>query len=94
LAIGDFKPDLTVIFDLPLEVGLDRAGARFANVSAAEDRYERMGLAFHERIRDGYREIAATEKDRCVVIDASGDIESVGERVIAAVQGRIAGQGT
>lgn len=93
LAIGDFKPDLTIIFDLPLEIGLERAGARFANVSAAEDRYERMGLAFHERIRDGYREIASIEKDRCVVIDASGDIESVSERVIATVQGHIAGQG-
>ena len=93
LAIGDFKPDLTLIFDLPLELGLERAGARFANVSAAEDRYERMGLAFHQRIRDGYREIASNEKDRCVVIDANGDIETVSDRVTAAVQDRIDGQG-
>ncbi|MFV1852416.1 MAG: dTMP kinase [Thalassospira sp.] len=93
LAIGDFKPTLTLIFDLPIEVGLERAGARFANVSAAEDRFERMGLEFHQRLRDGFKEIATTEASRCRVIDANGDVETVTERVIAAVQTSIAGQG-
>ncbi|HAI27973.1 MAG TPA: dTMP kinase [Thalassospira sp.] len=93
LAIGDFKPDLTLIFDLPLELGLERASERFANVSAAEDRFERMGLEFHQRLRDGFREIASDEKDRCHIIDASGDIETVSERVILAVTSHIAGQG-
>lgn len=93
LAIGDFKPDMTLIFDLPIEEGLQRAGARFANVSAAEDRFERMGLEFHQRLRDGFREIAATEPERCRVIDASGDIETVKTRMIAAVNDRFAGQG-
>lgn len=93
LAIGDFKPDLTLIFDLPLELGLERASERFANVSAAEDRFERMGLEFHQRLRDGFREIASDEKDRCHIIDASGDIETVTERVILAVKSHIAGQG-
>lgn len=93
LAIGDFKPTLTLIFDLPIEVGLERAGARFANVSAAEDRFERMGLEFHQRLRDGFKEIAATEAARCRVIDADGDVETVTERVIAAVEASIAGQG-
>ncbi|MBO6807262.1 dTMP kinase [Thalassospira sp.] len=93
LAIGDFKPDLTLIFDLPLELGLERASERFANVSAAEDRFERMGLEFHQRLRDGFREIASDEKDRCQIIDASGDIETVSERVILAVKSHIAGQG-
>ncbi len=93
LAIGDFKPDLTLIFDLPIEIGLERAGARFANVSAAEDRFERMGLEFHQRLRDGFREIASDEADRCVIIDASGNVETVTDRVIAAVKNRVAGQG-
>jgi dTMP kinase len=93
LAIGDFKPDLTLIFDLPIELGLERAGARFANVSAAEDRFERMGLAFHQRLRDGFREIAAAEKQRCVMVDASGDLDTVSSRVIAAVTRHISGQG-
>lgn len=94
LAIGDFKPDLTLIFDLPIELGLERAGARFANVSAAEDRFERMGMEFHQRLRDGFREIAADQRDRCAVIDASGALETVTERVIAVVRDHIAGQGT
>jgi dTMP kinase len=93
LAIGDFKPDLTLIFDLPIELGLERAGARFANVSAAEDRFERMGLEFHRRLRDGFKEIAASEKQRCVVIDASGDVETVTGRVTTAVHNHITVQG-
>ncbi len=93
LAIGDFKPDLTLVFDLPVEAGLERAGERFANVSAAEDRFERMGTDFHQRLRDGFREIAASEPARCQVIDATGEIEVVSQRVIKAVKDSLAGQG-
>ncbi|RCK36247.1 thymidylate kinase [Thalassospira profundimaris] len=93
LAIDGFKPDLTLMFDLPVEVGLARAGARFANVSAAEDRFERMGLEFHQRLRNGFREIADAEPQRCRIIDADGDIETVSERVISTVEAFIAGQG-
>ena len=94
LAIGDFKPDLTLIFDLPIEVGLDRAGARFANVSAAEDRFERMGLEFHQRLREGFMEIARTQSDRCRIIDADSDVDTVGERMISAVSDALGGQGS
>lgn len=94
LAIGDFKPDLTLIFDLPIEVGLDRAGARFANVSAAEDRFERMGLEFHQRLREGFMEIARTQSDRCRIIDADSDVDTVGERMISAVADALGGQGS
>ena len=52
-----------------------------------------MGLEFHQRLRDGFKEIAATEAARCRVIDADGDVETVTERVIAAVEASIAGQG-
>lgn len=94
LAIGDFKPDLTLIFDLPIEVGLERAGARFANVSAAEDRFERMGLEFHQRLREGFMEIARTQSDRCRIIDADSDVDTVGERMISAVSDALGGQGS
>lgn len=93
LAIEGFKPDLTLMFDLPVELGLERAGARLANVSAAEDRFERMGIEFHQRLRDGFREIARLEPNRCRIIDARGDIEAVSERVFSTVQTFIAGQG-
>ncbi|WP_417811323.1 dTMP kinase [Thalassospira alkalitolerans] len=93
IAIGDFKPDLTLIFDLPVDIGLERAGARFANVSAAEDRFERMGTAFHQRLRDGFLEIAREDSKRCKIIDANGDIDQVTERMIATVSAHIPASG-
>lgn len=87
LAVGDFAPDLTLVLDLPVEEGLKRAGGR----GGAEDRYERMGAAFHERLRQGFLEIARTDPDRCVVIDAVQDMESVHQTVVRAVKGRLLG---
>ncbi|MFH1803542.1 MAG: dTMP kinase [Pseudomonadota bacterium] len=85
IAIGDFKPDLTLLFDLPIETGLDRARQRFGTVSAAEDRFERMGMEFHRRLQQGFRAIATAEPDRCKMIDADGDIDVVTARVTDAV---------
>jgi len=80
-ALGDFKPDLTLILDLPASAGLSRATARGGN----ETRYESMALAFHERLRAGFLEIAAGEPERCRVIDATRDIEGVHAEIIGAV---------
>ncbi len=85
LAIGDFKPDLTLMMDLPIEKGLARAFARFADVKAAEDRFEKMEMDFHHRLQQGFREITLAEPERCRVIDADGDIETVSERINAVV---------
>jgi len=85
LALGDLRPDLTLIFDIPVEEGLARAKARGGN----EDRYERMDKAFHERLRAGFLAIARAEPQRCEVIDALGDIETVANRVAAAAIGRL-----
>jgi dTMP kinase len=79
--VGPFHPDLTLIFDLPVELGLARAGKR----GGAEDRYERMGVDFHERVRDGLLEIARREPARCRIIDASGAPDAVEAAVAAAV---------
>lgn len=79
LVLGDFRPDLTLILDLPVQVGLARAQSR-AGASAsggAEDRYERMGLAFHEALRKAFLDIAAAEPDRCRVVAADTDADSV-----------------
>jgi len=81
LAIGLLKPDLTLILDLPVEAGLARAGSRGDN----ETRYERMANGFHQRLRDGFLDIAMREPDRCVVIDATQDIDSVQKMVRQAV---------
>ncbi|MBI5164386.1 MAG: dTMP kinase [Magnetospirillum sp.] len=82
---GNFVPDLTIILDLPAEAGLSRAGGR----GGGEDRYERMGLEFHRRLRDGFLAIAARHPHRCAVIDATGSIEAVQARVWAAVKDRL-----
>lgn len=74
-------PDLTLILDLPVEIGLQRARDR--------NRFEQMGLEFHRRIRDGFLAIAREAPDRCVVIDASGDVESVRLALAAAVRERL-----
>jgi dTMP kinase len=73
VVLGGFKPDLTIIFDLGLETSLGRAHAR----GEGEDRYERMGRDFHERLRQGFLDIAAKETERCCVIDASGPIDQI-----------------
>jgi dTMP kinase len=85
--IGDLKPDLTVILDLPVEVGLQRAAARRG--SGAPDRFEAEDLAFHRKLRDAYREIAASDPQRCVVIDADADLNTVAARIWAALRDRV-----
>ena len=83
--VGETQPDLTLIFDLPVEVGLERAFGR----GLFETRFESKGLEFHERLRRGFLDIAAAHHDRCVVIDADGDQDTVEARVRAAVEGRL-----
>ncbi|MBP2294745.1 dTMP kinase [Azospirillum rugosum] len=84
-ALGDFRPDLTLILDIPVESGLARANAR----RGGEDRYERMDLDFHRRLRDGFLDIAAREPGRCAVIDASHPVEAVQASVLDAVTRRL-----
>lgn len=86
ICVGSLKPDLTLILDLPVEAGLARAAGR----GGGEDRYERMDVAFHERLRQGFLEIARQEPARCVVIDAARSEDEVHAQIIAAVRERMA----
>ena len=90
--VGDFHPDLTIVLDLPVAEGLRRANQRNGDAGGTEDRYERMDVAFHERLRNGFLAIAAAEPDRCVVIDAGGDPDDVAVRIWAAVTAKFAGE--
>lgn len=94
LTFGDFRPDLTVILDLPPETGLARADGRAGAGAraAAEDRYERMDLDFHRRLRDGFLDIARREPERCVVIDATRPADAVAAEVLATVRSRLLGR--
>jgi dTMP kinase len=83
------RPDLTLIFDMPVEVGLERAHAR----AGSEMRFESKGLAFHERLREGFLAIAHAEPDRCAIVDAKGTLDEVEAEVWAAVESRLAVHG-
>jgi dTMP kinase len=85
IAVGDFRPDLTLVLDLPVEVGLTRAAAR----RGTETRYESLPVEFHERVRAGFLEIAAGEPDRCVVIDATQDIDAIAAAISGSVSTRL-----
>ena len=89
VVVGDFAPDLTLVLDLPAERGLVRAKDRgMAGPATSEDRYERMGLGFHERLRQAFLEIAAREPGRCVVVDATAAIDNVADAIWAEVRMR------
>jgi dTMP kinase len=74
---GD-RPQLTLVFDLDVAAGLERAGGRG---TPGEDRFERKGLAFHQRLRDGFLTIAKAEPVRCKLIDVSGSVETTAAAV-------------
>jgi dTMP kinase len=86
VTIGDLKPDLTLILDVPVEVGMRRAAARRG--SGAPDRFEAEDVKFHQQLRDAYRQIAADEPKRCILIDANADANTVAASVWAALRNR------
>lgn len=85
LVVGDFAPDLTLVFDLPVEEGLRRAALR----NTGEDRYERMGVAFHERLRRAFLDIAGREPRRCAVVPADRPLDKVHRAVMDVIRDRL-----
>lgn len=86
--VGDFAPDLTLILDIDVAVGLGRANTRNADNTSREDRFERMDTFFHERLRKGFLEIARNAPERCNVIDADHDPNIVSDLIRAMVKTR------
>ena len=87
-ATSSLQPDLTVLLDLPEEVGLDRARSRNVEATKNEGRFEAEDLRFHRRVREGYLALATAEPGRYVVVDANGPENDVFERMIAALRKR------
>ena len=83
--LDGFQPNLTMILDIPVDAGLARTGGR----DGVEDRYERMDSEFHQRLRDGFLQIAAAEPERCAVIDAISSEDAVHRDVIACIKERL-----
>jgi dTMP kinase len=86
--LGDFLPDLTLILDVPVDVGLGRAGVRLDADGSKEDRFERMGGDFHDAIRQAFIEIAKAAPTRCRLIDASGDADTTEAMIWNEIIGR------
>ena len=81
--LGDLGPDLTVILDIPVELGLGRR-----REASGHHRYEQMTSAFHERVREGFLAIARAETERCTVVAADRSVEDVASEVRAVVTQR------
>jgi len=90
VTIGDLKPDLTIILDVPVEIGMKRAAARRG--TAAPDRFEAEDVHFHQELRDAYRQIAAEDPERCVLIDATPDPDMVAADVWTALRDHLFAQ--
>lgn len=88
LAFSDVKPDLTLLLDLPPEVGLARAWKQIENGqrTGRETRFEEEALAFHAKVRSGYLTLAAKEARRFTVIDATASIEKVQQEIVATIE--------
>jgi dTMP kinase len=91
VTIGDLKPDLTIILDVPVEIGMQRAAVRRG--SGLPDRFEAEDVQFHQQLREAYRQIAANEPQRCVLIDATADAATVAANLWAAVRDRLLAAG-
>ena len=101
--VQNTKPDLTIVVDIPAEIGLARAALRLTAPAPAApseklpkqprsllaDRFESRDLEFHKRLRDGFLEIARLEPQRCVVVDGQTSADDVAIAVWDAVEARL-----
>ncbi len=88
LTIGAFKPDLTYILDIDVKTGLSRSNKQLTaqkGYKQTEDRYERMEFKFHERLRQGYLNIAKSDPTRCRVINANQEIDALSSAIMDSV---------
>jgi dTMP kinase len=88
IVVGKTEPSLTLVLDLPAEIGLERAKARRGERAA--DGFEAESLAFHQALRERYLDLGRLFPERCVIIDASGSIEDVSARIWDCVRTRFA----
>lgn len=90
IAVAEAMPDLTLILDAPVELGLKRASMRHGASLETADRFERETHEFHKRVRDAFRAIARDEPTRCVIIDASVGADEVFVSIRKEVERRLA----
>lgn len=89
LSTNNLRPDLVLLLDLPPEIGLKRAKSRATQSTSAESswtRFEQQELEFHKKVRDGFLELARTEPETVVVIDANRPQQIIAEEAIAVLK--------
>ena len=89
IACGDIYPDVTIILDIDSQIGLARAKSR----GASEDRFEAKGLAYHEKVRAGFLDIAADDPSRCVVINANRTPDDIADDIWQVVRPHLQAHG-
>ncbi len=82
--LGEFRPNLTVVLDVPVELGLARATR-----ARGPDRYESNTTSFHQRVRQGFLAIAQADPERCVIVDATRPLEEVQQAVLRLIGNRL-----
>jgi dTMP kinase len=87
VSVGDLVPDLTIILDVPVAIGLKRAAGR--RRGKTPDRFEAEEFEFHQKLRKAYLGLAKAEPKRFIVIDASAQKKTVAKRIWEAVDGRL-----
>ena len=88
IAVGNFKPDLTIILDIDPEIGLKRSFSKAETAEVKELRFENIDIDFHKRLRNGFLDIARAESERCVVLDANKSIECLHLDIVKLVDAR------
>ncbi|MGD8352974.1 MAG: dTMP kinase [Pseudomonadota bacterium] len=89
LATMGIRPDMTILLDLPVEAGLNRARTRNVESSdASETRIDEEEIVFHKRVRDGYLELLGNEPERFLLVDAMEKPEQLSETVVNALRSR------
>ena len=89
IAVGDFKPDLTIILDIDPKIGLERSFNKAKSMEVKELRFEGREFEFHQNLRNGFLEIAKEEPNRCVVLDANKTIEELHKDIVKVVNQRL-----
>lgn len=89
IVAGDFKPDMTVLLDVDVKIGLERSFKKSQEMVNKELRFECVDVSFHERLRKGYLDMAKKDEERFVVVDASKSIDEVFNELIEKTKERI-----
>ena len=89
IVAGEFKPDLTLILDMPPEVGMRRSFAKAADMATQELRFESRQMDFHHNLRRGFLEIAKREPERCAVVNADTAIEILQQNIQKIIHERL-----